>query len=715
MKTVWASLFIAGLAYADPPIDDGVVHRAVPVGMASIEATRARLGTFEAPVRDTLSAHLDDAEAAGELVSAFGRAFGFGADAVYCVHTMGLTRGPTTVRCANATGEAVELDTAWVEFTERRYAAQGSMTTPMVEQLDPATPEARYAATVWLRQPAAEPREFLPRDAETFALLEARRERRRATVADACRALGERCEIVELENIHAPFFEISATADALNALAFHPLVGAIEPTSNVEPQPGVGDRYLQSDYFDAVQAMNPPWDGDGVKVAIVEGPRIEPLSLPAFAGIHDPATDLYCSASVAGFHAGIVGSVIAADSSFGTNATRILDGAAPKVELLVANLGASVNGMPTRNCKSSAADPTCDPTCNFSASITGAVNWTRGRLVDVINSSNEGTDPAIAYRTTDRFFDWVANNHPWPVVVPITGQMPNTTVSTYGCYNCIVTGGSNSQDTKSRLDDTSFGDEDFENRPNQLEVPHVVAPAVDIRSLDKDTWTLGQGTSLAAPQVSGLAAAVIGEHPDLKSYPEAIRALIMATATLDVDGVALDLNDAIDDRDGAGAINAFLAAYLLTTGVKNTWGADHLRGLNFGLMNSADFSGGYYNKVIIFTAPSTPHRFQATLTWNVVSTCSDADGDTSSSGSCPALSEPLAIGQYGIEVHEGFGNIVAQSTPPAVAHNYAHVRLDSLVPGQTYVMFIKRPWVNPTPPGLQYFGLAWHAYTPFFE
>jgi hypothetical protein len=493
----------------------------------------------------------------------------------------------------------------------------------------------------------------------------------------------------------------------LEELAFHPIVGVVEPTRDIEEVPATGNQYLHASNFGWIQGLAPPWRGTGTKVAIVEGPRIQAAALPAFAGIHnqDPSVDLYCAASNQGTHATAVGSVVAADSSFGASATRLLDGSAPGTHLLVANLGAGGS----RNCVSSMEDATCDPTCGFSASLVGAVNWARQKQVDVINYSNGGVDASIPYLTRDRFFDYVGNTFPWPTIVPVTGQVPNETVSSSACSNCIVVGGSDDNNTSSRVDDSIYADEDHANRIPGLEVPHVVAPAVSVRILTDASWQPGWGTSLAAPQVSGLAASIIGSNTSLSGYPEAVRALIMATATNDVDGQSLDLSDAVDDRDGAGAINARLAADLMLSSNQNVWNTPNEHGLNFGPLDSSDFhSNSYYNNFVMVTAPAGWRHLQATLTWNVVSTCSDIVAN------CPAMMEPEAIGNYAIEVHEGFGNIVAQSTTPSLSHNYVHVRVESVVPGQTYLIFIKRIWENPNPPAVQYFGLAWHLFKPFF-
>jgi hypothetical protein len=67
------------------------------------------------------------------------------------------------------------------------------------------------------------------------------------------------------------------------------------------------------------------------------------------------------------------------------------------------------------------------------------------------------------------------------------------------------------------------------------------------------------GTSLAAPQVAGLAALLIDRNSELASWPEASRAIIMASATHNIEGPRIIVRGQGDLKDGAGAIRADLA------------------------------------------------------------------------------------------------------------------------------------------------------------
>lgn len=95
------------------------------------------------------------------------------------------------------------------------------------------------------------------------------------------------------------------------------------------------------------------------------------------------------------------------------------------------------------------------------------------------------------------------------------------------------------------------------------EKPEVVAPGVEITGIGLDGQLvtnpdLNSGTSFAAPQVAGLGALLIHRNWSLNTWPEASRAIIMASATHNIDGPT-GIPSGQDLRDGAGAINAALA------------------------------------------------------------------------------------------------------------------------------------------------------------
>ena len=95
---------------------------------------------------------------------------------------------------------------------------------------------------------------------------------------------------------------------------------------------------------------------------------------------------------------------------------------------------------------------------------------------------------------------------------------------------------------------------------NDHEKPEVVAPSVNITAVGLDGQTRTKsGTSFAAPMVTGEAALLMHHSPLLETWPEAQRAIIMASATHNIEGPQGIPTNGTDYKDGVGGINADLA------------------------------------------------------------------------------------------------------------------------------------------------------------
>jgi subtilisin family serine protease len=93
---------------------------------------------------------------------------------------------------------------------------------------------------------------------------------------------------------------------------------------------------------------------------------------------------------------------------------------------------------------------------------------------------------------------------------------------------------------------------DPDSTHSDREKPEVAAPAQDISAIATNdapqTWS---GTSLAAPQVAGLVALLMHDNAELKEWPTAVKAILMASAMHNVEG-----DSRLSDEDGAGSIDA---------------------------------------------------------------------------------------------------------------------------------------------------------------
>jgi len=114
---------------------------------------------------------------------------------------------------------------------------------------------------------------------------------------------------------------------------------------------------------------------------------------------------------------------------------------------------------------------------------------------------------------------------------------------------------------------TMAGNSSFVNPDTtDREVPDIAAPGVNLSVFDPSgSWVSRSGTSLSAPVATSLVGLLFDAaktasgpnyYPTLPNYPELVKALLMASATLDADGLGNTSNPgtAPDNKDGAGGI-----------------------------------------------------------------------------------------------------------------------------------------------------------------
>lgn len=198
-----------------------------------------------------------------------------------------------------------------------------------------------------------------------------------------------------------------------------------------------------------------------------------------------------------------------------------------------------------------------------------SLNWALDNGAEVINVSSGWDNNTSNLEWIDRAFDYTARVRN-AVIVKSAGNDPSRYVTSPGkAWNVITVGGTNDQSTSRWSDDTMYFDPNTGRGsayldPGYREKPEVVAPAQNLTMVDiNDNITpidSIQGTSYAAPQVSGLAALLMHRNPDLKIWPTAIKAIIMASAVHNIEG-----SSRLSDEDGAGAIHAGYADEIAQT------------------------------------------------------------------------------------------------------------------------------------------------------
>ena len=117
----------------------------------------------------------------------------------------------------------------------------------------------------------------------------------------------------------------------------------------------------------------------------------------------------------------------------------------------------------------------------------------------------------------------------------------------------------------------------WQNPSNQLgawEKPEVTAVGLlemygyGANNTEIKSWV---GTSVAAPQVAGLAGLLLNVAPDLVSWPEAMKAIIMASSVHNLVGPLSITPNSGDLQDGAGAIVGTLARDIASSRSLSNW------------------------------------------------------------------------------------------------------------------------------------------------
>jgi len=259
-------------------------------------------------------------------------------------------------------------------------------------------------------------------------------------------------------------------------------------------------------------------------------------------------------------------------------------------------------------------------------------NWDSGSGLDdagpVMNwcGSNDARSWNFSHTSStfdDRLFDYWARHFPWPFIAGAAGNDGINSVSGNTGFNVACVGGTDDHGDDTRSNDTIYDGTSSKNPTtahNDRELPIIAAPAVNISAANMSS----SGTSLAAPQIAAGAAQLQTRNTSLKRFPEAVRAILMATADQNVDGPVLNLNDQTDDRDGAGELNMQLATSLASSSYKVDGGNTATNGgHDYGTMSfSSDFDRyGYYSEVYNMRTNFTGLKARVVLTWDSTASC----------------------------------------------------------------------------------------------
>jgi subtilisin family serine protease len=190
-----------------------------------------------------------------------------------------------------------------------------------------------------------------------------------------------------------------------------------------------------------------------------------------------------------------------------------------------------------------------------------------------------GSNTNLIPGANDRFYDSMVINR-YRSIVKSAGNEAGPCNSGTGnvtspglAYNVITVGNFNDRNTVSwtgDVMDSCSSWRDPVSTHNDREKPEVSAPGSFINSTTTTSpWTgaIGSGTSYAAPAVTGATALLLQRNSGLTSWPEAVKAILMATAIHNVEGAAR-----LSEYDGTGGV-VLDRADDLARRLNGNWGA----------------------------------------------------------------------------------------------------------------------------------------------
>lgn len=203
--------------------------------------------------------------------------------------------------------------------------------------------------------------------------------------------------------------------------------------------------------------------------------------------------------------------------------------------------------------------------------VVAATEWAITQGTKVISCSFGG-ETGSRLGDMDQYLDHVVWSNHLTVVVAAGNPSINGNGNVWSpglAYNVITVGAFDDRDSSAWPGDTMWVDSPLETNPQQSgyndpesphgdrEKPEVAAVGCGITSTSTASpWLVScaSGTSLAAPAVSGEAALLMHRQSQLTSWPEAVKAAIMAGAIHNIEGASR-----LSDRDGAGGIDCSIA------------------------------------------------------------------------------------------------------------------------------------------------------------
>lgn len=311
---------------------------------------------------------------------------------------------------------------------------------------------------------------------------------------------------------------------------------------------------------------------------------------------------------------------------------------------------------------------------------------------------------------TDMQHDWLAKNSPYMLVVASAGAVDTSIANGYFVrnrgYNGLVVGGVDDRNTQATWDDLAAPSSAWGNPTtvhSDYELPHLAAPSNGALAAGATV----SGTSAAAAMTAGVAALLDATDSSLQYWPEAKRAIILATAVRRADqGLITSLPLPVDGKIGAGVLDAAGAAALANP----KWAADAYGATTVAAAGrlartvtfASDIGTDGYLTARWKAKATTNGRLRVVLTFDSTAACSGAGG------TCTADVPDVDMDLHIVKKTDG-------SWTPAGAFVCSSSTYDStwelcdipVLAGEEYLILVRK-YSSAAP--ATYVGVAWNSY-----
>lgn len=198
---------------------------------------------------------------------------------------------------------------------------------------------------------------------------------------------------------------------------------------------------------------------------------------------------------------------------------------------------------------------------------SGAPNSWNAAINNGIDFGNcswwNGNKGAIVY--LDRYFDYTIRNF-GVMMFKSTGNQGNSstpyTTTPGNGYNSTNTGSFSDRNDFVFSNDVMASYSSYWDPVEGHEKPELASPGDGVDTTGTSTYYSGfGGTSSASPLTCGVATLVATREPALRGQPEAVKAILMASAWHNIEG-----DDVLSEYDGAGGVSAHAADRVAANG-----------------------------------------------------------------------------------------------------------------------------------------------------